>query len=481
MYMTRKNACKETINILINNAKSAISNSEHILKNTELIKSRLSTFDGANYLQLLFELLSGSLLAVYEVCSDMKNMLSTDNVYVKRFHMQMINLSQYEWCKYLVGRDHGGVIPKLINHLNESHKETIELESILQQLRLLGKKCDAGLRNITAHYDNPNTMYSKLVTLNDEDIYAKRVGDQLLVHDMILRYISPILQMITEILCTNNRDCTYTRSVDKYSIIDIINKKVAEAFHNKEKLNIVIAGQIANAWENIESHKKNYTICEKAIEYLTDKQVDCSRLTEIQALEELRWEVSFMQYDLACSMNSYLKADSNAERSICFMRAYRNEISALSHLFGYNDEYREKSIWSKIRTVPEFKSIPLSKEIEDELIALTSNFDPNKRNLYTHYREDTKLNISERWQCANEMNHPEELMQMLRLVTLCKKINQFLVSLMSSMHLSEKQKNDEMLNPIRKIKELAQKNNQQDIVAMSDKFLSLFSLFGKKS
>ena len=52
---------------------------------------------------------------------------------------------------------------------------------------------------------------------------------------------------------------------------------------------------------------------------------------------------------------------------------------------------------------------------------------------------------------------------------------------MSSMHLSEKQKNDEMLNPIRKIKELAQKNNQQDIVAMSDKFLSLFSLFGKKS
>ena len=99
--MTRKSASKETMNILINNAKSAILDSEHILKNTELIKSRLSTFDGATYLKLLFELLSGSLSAVYEVCSDMKNMLSTDNVYVKRFHMQMINLSQYEWCKYL--------------------------------------------------------------------------------------------------------------------------------------------------------------------------------------------------------------------------------------------------------------------------------------------------------------------------------------------------------------------------------------------
>lgn len=479
--MTRKNASQETINILINNAKSAILDSEHILRNTELIKSKLSTFDGATYIQLLFELLSGSLLGVYEIYSDIKNLLSTDNLYVKRYHMQMINLSQYEWCKYLVGRDQGGIIPKLIGYLDRLHQDPKELKDIGQHVRLLGRQCDTTLRNVTAHYDNPDTMYAMLITLDDEDVYVKRVGEQLLVHDMILQYISPVLQTITETLGTNSKECTSTMNVDEFTIMDVINEKVAEAFHNKEKLNVVIAGQIANAWVNIESHKKTYTICEKAIEYLTDKQVDCSRLTEMRALEELRWEVSFMQYDLVCSINSYLKADSNAERSISFMRAYRNEISALSHLYGYNDEYREKSIWRKIRTVPEFKSIPLSKEIEDELITLTSNFDPGKRNLYTHYREDTKLNISERWQCANEMNHPEELMQMLCLVTLCKKINQFFVSLMSSMHLSEKQKNDEMLNPIRKIKELAQKNNQQDIVAMSDKFLSLFSLFGKKS
>lgn len=34
---------------------------------------------------------------------------------------------------------------------------------------------------------------------------------------------------------------------------------------------------------------------------------------------------------------------------------------------------------------------------------------------------------------------------------------------------------------ISKIKELAYKNNQQDIVGISDKFLSKFSLFDKKS
>ena len=144
--MIRKHASKETIDNLIENAKSSILDSEHLLQNTELIKSRLSSSNIAHYLQLLFELLSGSLLGVYEIFSDMKNMLFADNVYAKRYHMQMINLSQYEWCVYLVGKDHGGIILKLINHLNEQHQGFKELEDIAQYVRLLGKQCDTSLR-----------------------------------------------------------------------------------------------------------------------------------------------------------------------------------------------------------------------------------------------------------------------------------------------------------------------------------------------
>jgi hypothetical protein len=38
-----------------------------------------------------------------------------------------------------------------------------------------------------------------------------------------------------------------------------------------------------------------------------------------------------------------------------------------------------------------------------------------------------------------------------------------------------------MLKPIRKIKELAYKYNQQEIVEMSERLLSIFSLSDKKS
>lgn len=254
--MTRNSASRETIDVLIDNAKSTMSYSEQLLQNAELIKSKFSEHHITHYLQLLFELLSGSLSAIYEVCSDIKNMLSTENVYTKRFHMQMINLSQYELSVYLVGRDQGGVISELITYLNKLHQDSKELEDILQQVKLLGEQCDIRLRNVTAHYDNPNTMYTMLTTLNDEDVYAKRFGNQLLIHDKILKYISSVLQVITEKLSPDKKNCTYKKSVEELTLVDILNDRVAEAFHNKGELDIIITEQMANAWVNIESHKK---------------------------------------------------------------------------------------------------------------------------------------------------------------------------------------------------------------------------------
>ena len=118
--MEQKIVNKDTIDILINNAEKTIIEFENILHNIEQIKSNLYNKNlSINYLQLFFELLSGSLSGIYEVCHSLKNMLSTDNIYVKRYHMQMINLSQYEWCIYLAGKDKKGILFKLINYLGK--------------------------------------------------------------------------------------------------------------------------------------------------------------------------------------------------------------------------------------------------------------------------------------------------------------------------------------------------------------------------
>ena len=230
--MTRNSASRETIDVLIDNAKSTMSYSEQLLQNAELIKSKFSEHHITHYLQLLFELLSGSLSAIYEVCSDIKNMLSTENSIYKAFSIcKWLTCRNIELSVYLVGRDQGGVISELITYLNKSHQDSKELEDILQQVKLLGEQCDIRLRNVTAHYDNPNTMYTMLTTLNDEDVYAKRFGNQLLIHDKILKYISSVLQIITEKLSPDKKNCTYKKSVEELTLVDYLIDRVAEAFH----------------------------------------------------------------------------------------------------------------------------------------------------------------------------------------------------------------------------------------------------------
>ncbi|MFK2700538.1 hypothetical protein ACIXR5_14045 [Bacteroides fragilis] len=64
---------------------------------------------------------------------------------------------------------------------------------------------------------------------------------------MILKYVSPILQMIKEGLNHIDKE-DIRKSSFEFNIQDILNAKVAEAFNNKEELDIMISHQIANAW-----------------------------------------------------------------------------------------------------------------------------------------------------------------------------------------------------------------------------------------
>ena len=449
--MEQKIVNKDTIDILINNAEKTIIEFENILHNIEQIKSNLYNKNlSINYLQLFFELLSGSLSGIYEVCHSLKNMLSTDNIYVKRYHMQMINLSQYEWCIYLAGKDKKGILFKLINYLGKCNCSFSELKVILNKTKQLGKKCSVNLRNITTHYDKPQKIYSELVCLNDENIYALRISEQLLIHDMILKYASPILQDIQKLLNSNNHEVIY-KKIDKFNVIDVLNNEISKAFNSKVNLYIIIKEQLLNAWSDIEKQKSNFVACDKIIKNFKLNKVDYNEIKDMQSVIEMYWSVCFMRYDLICSIDSYLNASSNIERSICFMRIFRIETSALTQLYGYNSEKKGKSIWNKLKMISVFKEIDFSEQLEVDFEKLVVHFDSKKRNLYTHYRENEKFNISDRWQCFNSMNHSEELMQVLKLIALCKNINKYLLSFILLMNRNEKLKSDEIIKNMERI------------------------------
>ena len=81
---------------------------------------------------------------------------------------------------------------------------------------------------MTAHYDKPSIMYKKMTTINDEDFYAQRVGEQLLIHDMILNYVSPVLQTISKTLCIGETIDIKTDRFESFNYKNIINNPLAE-------------------------------------------------------------------------------------------------------------------------------------------------------------------------------------------------------------------------------------------------------------
>lgn len=111
-----------------------------------------------------------------------------------------------------------------------------------------------------------------------------------------------------------------------------------------------------------------------------------------------------MRSDLTCAMNSYLNASTMLDGSVCLHRIYMIETAALTHLYGYKEEYRQKSIWYKIKKIAEFTAIQDSTQIEHRLSEHTAILNCNRRNLYTHYWENGSSNISKRWQDFQKMD-----------------------------------------------------------------------------
>ena len=195
----------ESIARLIKQSKTLGLASEKLLDDIEYAKTTLDTGSSNNsqllkFMQFVYELVSGSILGMNETFMGLRDLLQADSLYEKRYHMQMINLCQVEWCKYLKGTDGNGVLTRLTNffkdYINDGDRGFAYLSDLQQKVKVLGDKCDLALRNMTAHYDKPFEMYNRLSVLNDEDEYAQRVGMQMEIHDKILEFSNAIFAVV---------------------------------------------------------------------------------------------------------------------------------------------------------------------------------------------------------------------------------------------------------------------------------------------
>lgn len=471
----------ESIERLIKQSKTMGLASEKLLDDIEYAKTTLDTGSSNNsqllkFMQFVYELVSGSILGMNETFMGLRDLLQADSLYEKRYHMQMINLCQVEWCKYLKGTDGNGVLTRLTNffkdYINDGDRGFAYLSDLQQKVKVLGGKCDLALRNMTAHYDKPFEMYNRLSVLNDEDEYAQRVGMQMEIHDKILEFSNAIFAVVY----SKKTPMSSSTLSNKSSYVDVrtlINNRISETFNENVDLRAILQKQLLKAWNEVESMRKLFSLCDSMMSFLPQCNQGAISIQSLQTLVEMRWVVLFMRSDLECAMNSYLNASSHHERSICLHRIYGLETAALTHLYGYNDVTRERSIWHKLEIYPEFIADSTSNKIEEQLKILTAQMDCTRRNLHSHYREYAQLNVSKRWQEDKNLDHIAELMRIYRLRKLCTDLDRYVEFMLFQVQKSIYQKKCEYLGALLKIRELCLKWNKRELVNSTDKLISL--------
>lgn len=486
--MNRRPADRSTIERLIGHSERIIRDYEQLLGNVETAKAQFDAIsdNGASSLEslrLILEVLSGGVAGMHECAIALCGLLQTDSVYEKRYQMRMINLSQYEWCRYLVGRDGKGVFVQLCKLFSDcrDNDTTDHLQDIGNRIRTLSSACNVCLRNVTAHYDSPSKIYCELVKLNDEDVYVRRIGSQMEIADKIMSFINAVLDAICFRISAGAETSAQSAATEA-ELRSLVNDRVVEQLRQRSDLRKSVAGSLAAGWKQIESLRKNCDKNERCIEWSRCRGVNPERLRNLRSLIIFDWTIAFMFLDCACVMNSYFNASTRIARSVCLHRIYMLETAMLTHLYGYDEEHRRKSIWQGIKNLAEFAAHPASPEIERRLQECTSLLDCDRRNLYTHYREDDSSNIAERWRDFRDMDHVEELFRLQKLLVLCKDIRSYACSLLTEMAKTEKAKTQEgrrrMEDTVSKIRNIGITSGSRELTDAAETIQDLLEKFG---
>ena len=485
-------ASPETIQRVIENSEKGLSQIESslpiIIETRRAVVEEIEKKKERNIILDLTLLALDSLLAenevIYDISASLKALLKATDDYVKRYYMKSLNLYFWEACQLFVGKkgDEYGLLSRIERLTKEVHQSGCQYiaRHIIDDVQEFRKKyADKKLRDITRHYDDPIKMYEKQRELNDINFFAKGTNQLMaicmeisVVSSYLLNLLVPVKNELQKIATTN--ECNFKRE---------LNDAVFNKFNDKS-LKDLIEKVLCNGQKELDECYIRYQNCCKVIDYFKEKNYQVSEEFEkMNSLIKLIMEISFLRCDLACSVWGYLNATSDMERSQNIRLIYITKQAALTHIYGYNEKTRPKSLWAKIKAIEEVCNETLNTdEVEESLKKLTSNLteDMENSNIYVHYRYMQDFYIPARLEKYGKMVHCIELEETRKLIIVCNSLVKYLTNLLHCISEKQKKERKEQYDEwMKKMDSLASKtkNNKisnQNIESMRDFIGKLF-------
>lgn len=446
-------ASPETIQRLIENSEKGLSQIEmslpHVLETRLVVMNAIKRQGGGDVVLDLMLVVLDTILAenevIYDLSASLDALLKAKDDYTKRFYMQSLNLCFWEACQLFAGEegDEDGLLTKLeklTQQLNQAGCQFI-FRHIIDDVRAFRKYyCDKELRNITRHYDDPIKMYEKQQGLDNIDFFAKGASQLMAIRMEVSVLSSYLLNLLTPVKKeaqsnVSNKGCGL-------ALKGMLNDAIFKAF-KKNDFKKEVQWTLSNGQAILDDCYRRYNQCLTAEEFLGKENCQISEdFNKIKLLIALRMETLFLKYDVACSVWGYLNAASDMERSQNLRLIHITKQAALTHIYGYTETVREKSLWTAIKRMKESSDEELDTvSVETSLKELTDNLAEDKdiSQIYAHYRYQQDFYIPARLEAFNKMEHHKELMDAMKLLKICKVLDGYTVGLLFSVLEKKKQ------------------------------------------
>lgn len=445
-------ASPESIQRLIDNSEKGLKDIEMslplILETRQAVLDAIEKQKESNVVLELMLVVFDTLLAenevIYDLSASLDALLKAKNDYTKRYYMQSLNLCFVEACSLFAGdeNDENSLLTrleKLTKQLNQAGCQFIA-RHIIDDIQAFRKDyCDRELRNITRHYDDPIKMYEKQQGLNNIDFFAKGASQLMAIRMEVNVLSSFLLRLFAPV--NKEQQSVVSKKTSRFNIKGLINDAIFKAF-KKNNLEEKIQRMLDKGQSTIDDCYRLYNQCQAAIRFLEEKNCRTDDFKKMESILKLRMEALFLQYDLACSVWGFLNASSDKERSQNLRLIHITKQAALTHIYGYNENVREKSLWTEIKVIEETRSENLNASFVEKLLEeLTGNLTEDKEcsQMFAHYRYKNDYYIPARLELFGNMVHHKELMDAMKLLQVCKALVGYTTGLLFCMDEKQKQ------------------------------------------
>lgn len=439
MYYMDKNkvpASKETLSGLMEKSSNTIKDMYARLKTEIRALEEMEASNAKPICILTMQLSIAVNYSLMDIGVSVRASIGSEKAYEKRFHLKNLKASISESYK-------------LILNFEKARKKSIwsklgvELNGLNQVIEDLYKRITAALevfadnhinqdlRNLTLHYDDDMIrVYEATIGINNEDAEMNALCEYMDILQS-MRFLITLIEA-NEGLAFSSEKITIDQRLGINSIF--------EQLINKEgKLMEAVDMAIDETGKNIDSFAemdKRFQRLQLFIEQQAPICVPFNELDNLKILLNAQMLLQFMIGDLATITKAYLQSQSEEEHKMNLRRFVVIQTSTLVHLYGYNDDEQDKSIWKLLKSFFPQSDSTLVEECsntETQLRRLVTNsVDKMERALYVHLAQtsNSKFSVPKTLKAIDAIDPIRKVIEVNVLLVIMKQVRNWLNHIM---------------------------------------------------